>query len=142
MASNSLGRIFRITTSGESHGKGMGVIIDGCPAGIVIDNAFIQRELDRRRPGQSSITTQRKESDAFIIQSGVYEGKTTGAPILILIPNEDTKPADYDHIENSFSHHTRTIPTIKNTERAIIVAAADHLQERRLIGLLQVLLQN
>ncbi len=102
MASNSLGRIFRITTSGESHGPGMGVIIDGCPAGIVIDTGFIQHELDRRRPGQSSITTQRKESDAFKIQSGVYEGKTTGAPILILIPNKDTKPADYDHIENSF----------------------------------------
>ena len=102
MASNSLGRIFRITTSGESHGPGMGVIIDGCPAGIKIDTAYIQHELDRRRPGQSSITTQRKESDTFTIHSGVYEGKTTGAPILILIPNEDTKPADYDHIENSF----------------------------------------
>lgn len=102
MASNSLGRIFRITTSGESHGPGMGVIIDGCPAGIEIDTAFMQHELDRRRPGQSSITTQRKESDIFSIQSGVYEGKTTGAPILILIPNEDKKPADYDHIENSF----------------------------------------
>lgn len=80
----------------------MGVIIDGCPAGIGIDTAFIQHELDRRRPGQSTITTQRKESDIFSIQSGVYEGKTTGAPILILIPNEDKKPADYDHIENSF----------------------------------------
>ena len=102
MASNSLGRIFRITTSGESHGAGMGVIIDGCPAGVEIDADFIQRELDRRRPGQSSITTQRKESDTFTIQSGVYNGKTTGAPILILIPNEDTKPADYEHIENSF----------------------------------------
>ena len=102
MASNSLGRIFRITTSGESHGPGMGVIIDGCPAGIALDSAFIQHQLDRRRPGQSSITTQRKESDTFQIQSGAYEGKTTGAPILILIPNEDTKPSDYDHIENSF----------------------------------------
>ena len=80
----------------------MGVIIDGCPAGVEIDADFIQRELDRRRPGQSSITTQRKESDTFTIQSGVYNGKTTGAPILILIPNEDTKPADYEHIENSF----------------------------------------
>ena len=102
MASNSLGRIFRITTSGESHGPAMGVIIDGCPPGIPIDTAFIQHELDRRRPGQSSITTPRKESDSFTIQSGVYKGKTTGAPILILIPNEDTRPADYDHVENSF----------------------------------------
>lgn len=80
----------------------MGVIIDGCPAGVEVDVDFIQRELDRRRPGQSAITTQRKESDTFTIQSGVYNGKTTGAPILILIPNEDTKPGDYDHIENSF----------------------------------------
>lgn len=102
MASNSLGRIFRITTAGESHGAGMGVIIDGCPAGIEIDPEFIQKELDRRRPGQSSITTQRKEGDKVKIQSGVYEGKSTGAPILLLIPNEDSRPADYDQIENAF----------------------------------------
>ncbi len=102
MASNSLGRIFRITTAGESHGRGMGVIIDGCPAGIEIDPEFIQKELDRRRPGQSSITTQRKEGDNVNIQSGVYQGKTTGAPILLLIPNEDSRPADYDQIENAF----------------------------------------
>ncbi|HEY3387353.1 MAG TPA: chorismate synthase [Saprospiraceae bacterium] len=101
MASNSLGRIFRITTAGESHGPAMGVIVDGCPAGIAIDLEFIQHELDRRKPGQSSITTQRKESDRITIQSGVYQGKTTGAPILMMIRNEDMKPADYDHVENS-----------------------------------------
>ena len=99
MASNSLGRIFRITTAGESHGVGMGVIIDGCPAGIEIDTSFIQKELDRRKPGQSSITTQRKEGDKITIQSGVYEGKSTGAPILMLIPNEDSRPSDYDQVE-------------------------------------------
>jgi chorismate synthase len=102
MASNSLGRIFRITTAGESHGPGLGVIIDGCPPGVEIDPTYIQKELDRRRPGQSPITTQRKEGDKITIQSGVYEGKSTGAPILILIPNEDTREADYDHIQQSF----------------------------------------
>ncbi len=102
MASNSFGRMFRITTAGESHGPGLGVIIDGCPAGVEINEAFIQKELDRRRPGQSAITTQRKERDKITIQSGFYQGKSTGAPILILIPNEDAKPADYDQVESAF----------------------------------------
>jgi len=102
MPGNSFGRIFRITTSGESHGPGLGVIIDGCPPGIGIDTEFIQHQLDRRKPGQSSITTQRKESDRITIQSGVYRGVSTGAPILILVPNEDSRPADYDHVSESF----------------------------------------
>ncbi len=102
MASNSLGRLFQITTAGESHGPGLGVIIDGCPAGIELDLAFIQKELDRRRPGQSAITTQRDESDLFTIGSGVFEGKTTGAPILITIKNKDQQSKDYDHVEQSF----------------------------------------
>lgn len=102
MASNSLGRIFRITTAGESHGPGLGVIIDGCPPGIEIDTEYIQHELDRRRPGQSHITTQRKEGDKINIQSGVYEGKSTGAPILVLIPNEDSRSSDYDHVEQTY----------------------------------------
>ena len=98
MAGSHFGRIFTITTAGESHGPGLGVIIDGCPPGIEIDTTYIQQQLDRRRPGQSHITTQRKEGDRITIQSGVYEGKSTGAPILILIPNEDTREADYDHV--------------------------------------------
>ncbi|MEO6132176.1 MAG: chorismate synthase [Saprospiraceae bacterium] len=102
MASNSLGRIFRITTAGESHGPGLGVIIDGCPPGLEINTDFIQHQLDRRRPGQSHITTQRKEGDRISIQSGVYEGRSTGAPILILIPNEDSRSSDYDHVEQTF----------------------------------------
>ncbi len=102
MAGNSFGNLFRITTSGESHGPGLGVIIDGCLPGLEIDLDFIQHQLDRRKPGQSHITTQRKENDRITIQSGVYEGKTTGAPILILIPNEDQRSADYGHIEDSF----------------------------------------
>jgi chorismate synthase len=98
MASNSFGRIFRITTSGESHGPGLGVIIDGCPPGLAIDPEFIQAELDRRKPGQSDIVSQRKEQDRVEIRSGVYEGMTTGAPILIIIPNEDQRSADYTHV--------------------------------------------
>ena len=102
MSGNHFGKIFTITTAGESHGPGLGVIIDGCPPGIEIDIDFIQKELDRRKPGQSHITTQRQEDDRITIQSGVYQGKTTGAPILILTPNKDVKSADYDHVEETF----------------------------------------
>lgn len=102
MAGNSFGEIFRITTFGESHGKAIGVIIDGCPAGLEINLDFPQNELDRRKPGQSSITTQRKESDTFQILSGVFEGKTLGSPIAIIIPNEDQKSDDYGHLKDAF----------------------------------------
>ena len=102
MSGNGFGKLFRITTAGESHGPGLGVIIEGCPPGIEIDAARIQRELDRRKPGQSSVTTQRKEDDRIIIQSGVYQGKSTGAPILILIPNQDARHADYEHLKDVF----------------------------------------
>jgi chorismate synthase len=99
---NSYGTLFRITTFGESHGAGIGVIIDGCPAGLEFDADFIQHELDRRKPGQSHITTQRKESDTFQVLSGVFEGKTTGTPLMLLIPNEDQKSKDYTHIATQF----------------------------------------
>jgi len=99
---NSYGKLFRITTFGESHGPAIGVVIDGCPAGLEIDEAYIQAELDRRKPGQSKITTQRKESDTFKILSGVFEGKTTGTPIAIVIENEDQRSKDYSHIAESF----------------------------------------
>ncbi|MCZ4245083.1 chorismate synthase [Pedobacter punctiformis] len=97
MAGNSFGQLFRITTFGESHGVAIGVIIDGCPAQLDIDLEFIQSELDKRRPGQSKITTQRKESDTVQILSGVFEGKSTGTPIALLIPNEDQRSKDYGH---------------------------------------------
>ena len=97
MAGNSFGQLFRITTFGESHGEAIGVIIDGCPAGLGVDMEYIQSELDKRRPGQSKITTQRKESDTVKILSGVFEGKTTGTPIAMLIPNEDQRSKDYTH---------------------------------------------
>lgn len=102
MAGNSFGSHFKISSFGESHGKALGVIIDGCPAGIEIEESFIQSELDRRRPGQSNIVTQRKEADKFEILSGVFEGKTTGTPIAILIRNEDQKSTDYNHIKDVF----------------------------------------
>lgn len=97
MAGNSFGQLFRITTFGESHGVAIGVIIDGCPAQLDIDMDFIQSELDKRKPGQSKITTQRKESDTVQILSGVFEGKSTGTPIALLIPNEDQRSKDYGH---------------------------------------------
>jgi chorismate synthase len=100
--SNSFGTLFRITTFGESHGPAIGVILDGCPAGLEIDEAFIQSELDRRKPGQSKITTQRKEDDSFKILSGVFEGKSTGTPLTIVIENQDQRSKDYSHIENTF----------------------------------------
>jgi len=99
---NSYGKLFRITTFGESHGAGIGVVIDGCPAGLVLDAAFIQNELDRRKPGQSRITTQRREKDEFQILSGVFEGRTQGTPIALLIPNEDQRSKDYAHIADQF----------------------------------------
>lgn len=99
---NSYGSLFRITTFGESHGIAIGVVIDGCPAGLPIDTDFIQSELDRRKPGQSKITTQRKESDTFKILSGIFEGKTTGMPVALMIENEDQRSKDYQHLENTF----------------------------------------
>ncbi len=113
MAGNSFGEIFRITTFGESHGKAIGVVIDGCPAGLELDLNFIQQELDKRKPGQSAITTQRKESDTFEILSGVFEGKTLGSPIAITIKNEDQKPEDYTHLKEAFrpSHADFTYET-------------------------------
>ena len=102
MRGNSFGKAFNITTFGESHGKAIGVIIDGCPAGLTIDEAFIQNELDRRRPGQSKIVTQRKESDTVQILSGVFEGKSTGTPISMIINNADARSKDYSHIADRF----------------------------------------
>lgn len=99
---SSFGHLFKIHTYGESHGPALGVIIDGCPAGLPIDTDFIQSELNRRKPGQSKITTQRKEADEFEILSGVFEGLSTGTPISILIRNKDQKSKDYSHIADKF----------------------------------------
>lgn len=102
MAGSIFGSAFRISTFGESHGKAIGVIIDGCPAGLEIDETFIQSELDRRKPGQSAIVTQRKESDTVQILSGIFEGKSTGTPIAMFIPNDDQRSHDYGHIADKY----------------------------------------
>jgi len=102
MAGNTFGKLFRITTFGESHGAGIGVVIDGCPAGLTIDESFIQKQLSRRKPGQSAITTSRNEDEQFEILSGVFEEKSTGAPIAIFIRNKDTKPEDYLHLKDVY----------------------------------------
>ncbi|MCF2520210.1 chorismate synthase [Dyadobacter sp. CY351] len=99
---STYGKIFKIATFGESHGAGIGVIIEGCPAGVNFDSDFIQNELTRRKPGQSRITTQRKEADEFEVLSGVFEGKTTGTPIALIIRNEDQRSKDYSHIAAQF----------------------------------------
>jgi len=100
--SNTFGSLFRITTFGESHGAGIGVIIDGCPAGVAVEAPHIQAALDRRRPGQSDLTTPRKEADTVQIQSGLFEGLTTGTPISLFIPNADQRSDDYSHIARAY----------------------------------------
>jgi len=110
---NSIGKIFRLTTFGESHGVAIGGVIDGCPAGFEFDQHLIQNQLDRRRPGQSNITTSREELDELQILSGVFEGKTTGTPIGFIIKNKDAKSQDYSHLKDTFrpSHADFTYQT-------------------------------
>ena len=102
MPGNTFGTAFRITTFGESHGRAVGVIVDGATPGVELEEAEIQRELDRRKPGQSSVTTQRKETDTVHIMSGVFEGRTTGTPILLILYNQDMRPEAYDEIKDLF----------------------------------------
>jgi chorismate synthase len=102
MGGNTIGTLFRITTYGESHGVGIGVVIDGCPPGLAIDTEWIAKDMARRKPGQSSIVTQRKEDDTVEIQSGVFEGKSTGTPIHLFIRNEDQRSKDYSHIADKY----------------------------------------
>ena len=100
--SNTFGTLFRITTFGESHGVGIGVVLDGCPAGVPLETSHIQAALDRRRPGQSDLTTPRKEADQVQVQSGVFEGVTTGTPISLFIANADQRSDDYSHIAAAY----------------------------------------
>ncbi len=102
MAGNTFGHIFKVSTFGESHGKAIGGIIDGCPAGLNINTGFIQQELDRRRPGQSPMTSPRSEEDKIEILSGIFEGKSTGTPIGFIIWNKDQHPEDYDHLKDLY----------------------------------------
>ncbi|HLS41733.1 MAG TPA: chorismate synthase, partial [Paenalcaligenes sp.] len=102
MSANTLGKLFRVTNFGESHGPAIGAVVDGCPPGLELDVEDIQRELDRRRPGTSRHVTQRQEADQVEILSGVYEGKTTGAPIAMLIRNTDQRSKDYGNLLDTF----------------------------------------
>ncbi len=102
MSGNTLGTLFCVTSFGESHGPAIGCVVDGCPPGMTLDAADIQRDLDRRKPGTSRHVTQRRESDTVEILSGVFEGRTTGTPIALLIRNEDARSKDYSNIANSF----------------------------------------
>ena len=102
MSGSSIGKLFQLSTFGESHGVAIGGVLDGVPSNVELDLELIQHELDRRKPGQSAITTQRKESDTVQFLSGIFEGKTTGAPIGFIIPNENQKSKDYDHIKDVF----------------------------------------
>ena len=119
MAGSSYGTIFRITTWGESHGEGVGVVIDGCPAGLPLSEEDIQKYLNRRKPGQSKFTTQRKESDQAEILSGVFEGRTTVTPISILVRNQDQKSRDYSNTVRDMP----ITPSMPNMAFVITVAA-------------------
>ena len=102
MAGNSFGNAFKLTTFGESHGEALGGIIDGCPAGLILDFEAIEAEMQRRKPGQSAIVTQRKEPDSVKFLSGIFEGKTTGTPIGFIIENTNQKSNDYSHIKDVY----------------------------------------
>jgi chorismate synthase len=102
MSGNSIGRLFTVTTFGESHGPAMGCIVDGCPPGLALAESDIQQDVDRRRSGNSKYTSQRRESDTVQILSGVFEGRTTGTPIGLLIANEDQRSRDYEKIKDRF----------------------------------------
>lgn len=119
MSGSTFGKIFRITTWGESHGSGIGVVIDGCPSGISLNEEDIQIFLDRRKPGQSKFTTRRSEEDTVEILSGIFEGKTTGTPISLLVRNKDQRSRDYGNIVSMFRPGHADYPFTENTASAI-----------------------
>ena len=107
MSGNTIGKLFTVTSFGESHGKALGCIVDGCPPGLEIDEEDLQVDLDRRKPGTSRFTTQRRESDEIKILSGVFEGRTTGTSIGLLIENTDQRSKDYSKIKDQFEVNLR-----------------------------------
>ncbi|GIS35524.1 MAG: hypothetical protein Ct9H90mP6_07810 [Gammaproteobacteria bacterium] len=137
MSGNTFGKIFSVTTFGESHGEAMGCIIDGCPPNFEIKNEDIQMELDRRKPGQSDVTTQRKEDDKVEIMSGVFEGKTLGTPIALLIRNEDQISKDYSNIKDTFRPKHATSHIKQSMVLEITEVVADQAQERQQCELLR-----
>jgi len=102
MAGNTFGQIFRVTTFGESHGPAMGAVVDGCPAGLILDESIVQEELDKRRPGQREFSSARQEPDQVQILSGLFEGRTTGTPIAMIVYNQDARSKDYEELRNKF----------------------------------------
>lgn len=125
MAGSTWGTLLTMTTWGESHGKGVGVVVDGCPAGLALCEEDIQTYLNRRKPGQSRFTTMRQESDQVEILSGVFEGKTTGTPISLLVRNTDQRSHDYSSIMDITARDMRIIRSMKSTDSAITGAADD-----------------
>ena len=130
MSFNTFGKLFRFTTWGESHGPAIGCIVDGCPPNINLKEQDIQIELDKRKPGQSKFTTQRKEDDKVQILSGVFEGKTTGTPISLIIYNKDMRSKDYSNIKISSGQVMRILLILKNMELETIEVVADLLLEK------------
>ena len=142
MSFNTFGKIFRFTTWGESHGPAIGCVIDGCPPNIPISEKDIQKDMDRRRPGQSKFTTQRKESDKVIILSGVFEGKSTGTPISIIIYNEDKKSRIMSLLKINLDLVMLIILILKNTVLEILEVVEDNLREKQHVELrLELLLE-
>ena len=123
MPGSSIGNLFKVTNFGESHGPAIGCVIDGCPPGLALTEADIQIDLDRRKPGTSRHVTQRREGDVVEILSGVFEGKTTGTPIALVIRNEDQRSKDYSNIAASFRPGHADTRICKNTGCAIIAVA-------------------
>ena len=115
MAGSGFGTNFRITTWGETHGAGVGVVVDGCPAGLPLEREDVQKYLDRRKPGQSKYTTQRKEGDQVEILSGIFEGRTTGTPISMVVYNKDQRSKDYSNIKDIYRPAQFTIPLDAST---------------------------
>ena len=129
MAGSGFGTNFRITTWGETHGAGVGVVVDGCPAGLPLEREDVQKYLDRRKPGQSKYTTQRKEGDQVEILSGIFEGRTTGTPISMVVYNKDQRSKDYSNIKDIYrpGHADFTF----DMDSEITAVAADLLDERQ-----------
>ena len=141
MSFNTFGKIFRFTTWGESHGPAIGCIIDGCPPNIALSEKDIQKDMDRRRPGNSKFVSQRKESDKIEILSGVFSGKTTGTPISILIHNEDKRSRDYNQSRTNSDLVMLIILILKSMVSEILGVEVDNLLVKQHLELLPVVLQ-
>lgn len=126
MAGSTFGNQFKITTWGESHGKAVGVVIDGCPAGLALTESDIQYYLNLRKPGQSRYTTPRKEEDAVEIMSGIFEGRTTGTPISLIVYNKNARSSDYSDIADTIVPDMQTTPLMPSTVSEITAAADVH----------------